>query len=576
VKVAALTGALVALALAGPAAARAGTYTVTACDDAPGHANNAWRAQVTAGTLSASQSCPSSGDLSGLLTADVPDAGDTPAGTRAEWVFDAPPGTTISQAHVSYELQNWLDPGWQAYLRDGNGDVVTCGSDCGIGSWPPGPDGLWPVSTNELAVGVACNAATTCLNGVSGHHNAMATIFGIGVTLTDPTPPILAAPSGGLWTTPGWLRGQQVLGVQASDQQSGIALLALDVDGVRQQAAGQPCDYTRAIPCSVSASTAWSLDTRQLSDGAHTVAVVAEDATAQEAAPNTTTVVHVIHVDNTAPAAPPSLRIGGPVATGKPFSANWTLPGQGTGSPIASATWRLCPSARGDACESGLVSGADQTTATGLRVTSGGRWSLSVSLTDAAGNVGAGTVQAVIDTTAPAAPRALHASRRGRSVTLSWRLPVQPAPRAPIATARYAICPTDGRCLRGSARAAGPLRIRLPRRGHWGISVWLADAAGNANPDNSASALMTWPRIAVALRASRVRVRGGVLEATGWCSLARIRLTVVRSGVIIGRIGTDAHGLWRVRSHADKVAIEYRGDTTHAPARLLLRARSDT
>jgi hypothetical protein len=90
-------------------------------------------------------------------------------------------------------------------------------------------------------------------------------------------------------------------------------------------------------------------------------------------------------VDTHAPTAPTGLTATESATPGT-YTLTWTDPDQGAGSPIASATYSICPST-GGACITGTGSGSPPNTAT-VTLPSTGTWTASVYLTDQAGNVG--------------------------------------------------------------------------------------------------------------------------------------------------------------------------------------------
>ena len=132
-----------------------------------------------------------------------------------------------------------------------------------------------------------------------------------------------------------------------------------------------------------------------------------------------------------------------------------------------------------------------------------GDHALSVQAVDAADNVGGSAAQVIhVDNTPPVAPEraALEGGPGWRATNrfaLSWNNPAQRF--APIAAARYELCPSDvtsgdskvaaaarKRCVTGSRSGAGIAHIddlTVPEPGSWNLKLWLMDAAGNHNPD---------------------------------------------------------------------------------------------
>src|SRR4051794_34175160 len=78
--------------------ARAGSYQVTACKDADGKVNSAWRFVQTGaeGQLQAGENCGSAGEFGGLWVFDTPYAtsgADSNGDVSGFWTFSAPTTT---------------------------------------------------------------------------------------------------------------------------------------------------------------------------------------------------------------------------------------------------------------------------------------------------------------------------------------------------------------------------------------------------------------------------------------------------------------------------------------------------
>ncbi len=107
-------------------------------------------------------------------------------------------------------------------------------------------------------------------------------MYGATVTLSDPTPPTLSAPSGALWgpgEAGGFHKGTVSVAVSAADVGGGVASIVLSADGRPVETYTAPCNFTFAQPCPSSTGTqTLTLPTTQLSDGTHTLTLVATDA----------------------------------------------------------------------------------------------------------------------------------------------------------------------------------------------------------------------------------------------------------------------------------------------------------
>jgi hypothetical protein len=388
----------------------AGSYQVSACNFAPEAANNSWAWATNDPAQPAHYAehanCPyrlggSGGKADqegGLSTTDGLElsSGATP-GTSAGWTFTAPAGTTITGLTYERYIGHSLDPrnSWSPALR-ADGAIVpgeTCldsvqnGETCSVGG-PPGTGGeparITGLAAHELSLGIVCQAPPEdeCVTGAT-EHAAWATMYGATVTLSDPTPPTLSAPSGALWGSGeagGFHKGTESVTVAAADVGGGVASIVLSADGRPVETYTAPCNFTFAQPCPSSTGTqTLTLPTTGLSDGSHTLTLVATDAAGNQS----TVASEQIAVENSSPPPPVGLSATPTQAGGSTFTATWTDPA-GQLAPITGALYQVCP-----ASGSGSCSAPAQAPAAGpatVTVPGPGSWSIAVWLTNAAGN----------------------------------------------------------------------------------------------------------------------------------------------------------------------------------------------
>lgn len=343
-----LAGALVVVAVTAPfglgpetSLALAGSYQVTTCNAAPEAGNNSW----TWNTTDPSQpdhfvehaSCPDriggsggpSDQEGGLSTTDALGLSNgAPPGTSAGWTFTAPAGATITGAtlerFIGHQFDGFND--WSPAIRaDGATipgetclDTVENGEVCSVGG-PPGAGGepgrVFGLSAHQLSVGILCQAPPEdqCVTGAT-EHKVWAAMYGATVTVADPTPPTLSAPSGSLWSTTGEAHaGTESVTISAQDAGGGVQSIVLSADGRSIASYGAPCNFTFAQPCpSSTGPQTLALPTAQLSDGVHAIALVATDAAGDQSS-----ISEQINVKNTPPPAPPGVAMmatqpGGP------------------------------------------------------------------------------------------------------------------------------------------------------------------------------------------------------------------------------------------------------------------------
>jgi hypothetical protein len=392
------------------ALATAGSYEVSACNYAPEAVNNSW---VWA-TSDPSQpdhyaehaNCPyrlggtggTADQEGGLSTTDALGlSSGAPPGISAGWTFTAPVGTTITAITYERYIGHQLDPfnDWSPALR-ADGTVIpseTCldsshnGETCFVGG-PPGEGGepgvITGLSAHQLALGVVCRAPAEqeCVTGAT-QHQVWAAMYGVTVTLSDPTPPTLSAPSGALWgpgEAGGFHKGSESVTTSAQDVGSGVQSIVLAADGQPIETYNASCNFTFAQPCPLSTGAqTLTLATTGLSDGTHTLTLVAIDAAGNQS----TVASEQIAVDNNPPPPPIGLAATAPQVGGSTFTASWTDP-SGQVAPITAATYQVCPAGGSGACSAPTAApAAGPATVT---VPGPGSWSLAVWLTDAAGN----------------------------------------------------------------------------------------------------------------------------------------------------------------------------------------------
>jgi hypothetical protein len=387
----------------------AGSYRVSACNLAPEAANNSWNwassdpAQPS--HYAEHANCPyrvgeggNADQAGGLSTTDALglSSGASP-GTSSGWTFTAPVGTSITGLTYERFIGHQLDPfnDWAPALR-ADGTIVpgeTCldssqnGETCSVGG-PPGEGGepavITGLSAHELSLGVICQAPSgdECVTGAT-EHQVWAAMYGAAVTVSDPTPPTLSAPSGALWgpgEAGGFHRGTESVTVSADDAGGGVASIVLSADGRPVETYTAPCNYTFAQPCPSSTGTqTLTLPTTQLSDGTHTLTLVATDAAGNQS----TVASEEIAVANSAPPPPVGLSATATQTGGSTFTATWSDP-TGQLAPITGALYQVCPASGSGACSAPAPApAAGPATVT---VPGPGSWRIAVWLTNAAGS----------------------------------------------------------------------------------------------------------------------------------------------------------------------------------------------
>ena len=285
-----------ALTVAIPAAASADSYSVYSCRTPAGTvaSRDGWVPFQVAGASTATDTCATNGALMGNM---APSA----AGNSASWTLTAPPGLPIT----GYVLYRWAqvtnvtpDPGGVPYayiyqqLEDGTAvQVLNPGylaqADLGSPSAPLSDTNVFVRSglrIGSIAAQVQC-ATGTC-QAQSGRYGGVFQLYRLALQLEDSTDPTFTAtPSGGLWDTSKVLSGVQSTSFGAHDDDSGVYLATIEVDG--RPAVSQVLDendgrcrkpFSYLVPCKKTAAGTVSIDTATLPDGTHSVRLLVSDA----------------------------------------------------------------------------------------------------------------------------------------------------------------------------------------------------------------------------------------------------------------------------------------------------------
>lgn len=474
--------AALALVLATPTAADAGTYDVPACAAAAG-VNNSWVPETSGAqwVIAYSQCDGSNNPTSGLVARNVVQDGNVSGNVNARMYFTAPTGTTIIGIRASSDLYS-ASSRWQAAL---SGDQTIL-RGCGVGSpggctWAVNNEWIDVPNTSNVAVSVFCPGDSCPLNSGSPNHTyveAIARLTSATVRVQDNANPAISAVSGSLWEA-GWKRATQAVSFDASDS-TGIRHGTLLIDGQVVVQDAHACDATRPAPCPQGGARL-SYNTTSLTDGPHQISVRATDAAGNSATAERTTLI-----DNTAPGAPQQLAVNGGDGwhATNALSVHWTNP-KVSGAQVAGASWQLCPATGATTnCTSGNKPGDAITSLSALETPGDGDFLLKVWLVDEAGNQ-------TSDNAAP--PVHLRVDREAPSAVFASRDPANPATIAIQATDATSGLATGSIEIKPQASSAwksvpatvnaGTLTATLPDEqlpdGTYDLRGRAVDAAGN-------------------------------------------------------------------------------------------------
>lgn len=407
----AVTTLLGALSLPAHAAAR--SYSVVACDAAPGGANRSWVASTNNRSMRTHVNCPSRDEPTRGIRIGT-GAGQTvvPYATQAEFRFTAPAGTSIERllfnAHFARRAAGWrvgIDSsrGFFAGCPAGN---APCATNGGRRSATPGLD-----RARWVRVVAVCLLTRGCATRAGRQSAVEARLTYAQVTVRDDAVPDYRQ-VGGPALRAGWHRGSEWLTFQAFDA-SGVRFVSATANGHRIDSVdARRCDFTRPRPCSDITAGAYLLRTAAppFVEGRNVVQVASADA-----AGNVAQFSRTVYVDNHPPGQVRDLIVYGGEGwrSTNSFTLLWRNPG-GQTAPLVAARYRLCRV--GGACEpERRVARRDIYYLGGISVPSVGDWTLRLYLEDEAGNSSSETLSAPVhlrfDNVAPG--RAAPAERNG-------------------------------------------------------------------------------------------------------------------------------------------------------------------
>jgi hypothetical protein len=312
-----------------------------------------------------------------------------------------------------------------------------------------------------------------------------------------------------------WARGVHGVSWDVSDAGSGIRFERLYADGnLRHEINhGSACnlgasapngEFARVFqPCPTGGPwhRAHPFDTATLSDGAHRIAVCAQDYSQAVGLAGTGSqgcVERSVRTDNTAPGAPTGLAVksGDPNRYLERFGAAFGLP-PNQGSPIAKVHYSITDASGTTVVGERVLAATNPTSLANIAGPKApGDYRLWVWLEDAVGLIGpAASAPIPHDTTPPAAPQDISvtaptASRAAQGFDVQWRN--LPDSGSPLDAVRYEVVNEAGNPVVAAEtlRAEGPQAISnltTPRAaGRYTLRLWLSDAEGNVGAPASA------------------------------------------------------------------------------------------
>ena len=299
---------ILAVLLALPSRAMAGTYTVDSCQHPDGAAagSDGWVPSYSGFYVYYGDNCASGGTLDAYWASDV----EHNYGELARWTFAAPTGTTIRRFNGvrsarAAEGRPYGTP--VTVMRADGGTLESCARLFGCSTL----DGAFSYDINgatSVMFGVECGGAAggRCPGGTTA-----ISVKRVQVVLADNSSPVFnGVPTGSLTSVTSTARIRTV-NYSANDVGGGIYWQRLFADG--KEVAGGPVDgnegrcerygvgggFSSPVPCRTAVSGSLAYDTAGLPDGAHELELQVFDATDV----NKVVTSWAVQVDN----APPSV-----------------------------------------------------------------------------------------------------------------------------------------------------------------------------------------------------------------------------------------------------------------------------
>lgn len=381
-----------AFAMIGPSRARAGEFTILACQaDAGEFASTAFENLATRGMRWRRACNPLGPGLRGLVTANVVQSGHVAPGAQSAFVLSAPAGTAFSRLRWSghaqrrdcrYALQLYAvrPDGSDATVKNVRANRNCPSSQAAQASSWPRPRAYDLGGATKIVQRVVCVGASSAQFCSGRGLNYMQTFTAEATVVDDSGPSVKVVPDTPL-ARGEWVRGKQGLDYEATDNvgiREAAAYLANTSDGSDPR----DCDYSQRIPCPNGSGQIRVVETERIPDGSQPLRVSAQDAAGNGGDSETVTA----RIDNTPPGTTQVGVEGGEAWRNRnDFGIGWQNAPEPDRAPITAAHYRICRVGSGE-CVTDSRSAPSISRLESLQVPSPGEWELRLWREDAAGN----------------------------------------------------------------------------------------------------------------------------------------------------------------------------------------------
>jgi hypothetical protein len=272
--------ALTACAALFPVVADARTYTAASCARSPQQFMSGWSKAMTSGNVigtpyfEESRNCATFGIYRRFGFNGVA------AGATFTYTFSAPADTWISKAEFTQYAAPRVGGAYDAiYAELDDNTQRTLASAIPPSEMRDGTFTLPSIGAHAVRIRteMGCQSGANC-SGLfsSGEPGNEWYVGGTVMYLEDPSTPMITSVNGSGWqATP--TDGVTGINYSVTDKGSGISDVSFYVDGIQYAVKASACTEGIPLPCPLSDAGSFVLDTTRLSEGEHTIAIVARD-----------------------------------------------------------------------------------------------------------------------------------------------------------------------------------------------------------------------------------------------------------------------------------------------------------